>query len=82
MLGQYNLEDSSVYLVGGLGLTLLSVDIEYETQFGTFSGDNSETELSLILGAGFVAAENISIEGRLNLISDANSLQAGAVYHL
>ncbi len=81
VLGQYNLEDSPVYLIGGLGLTILSIDIEFESQFGSFSGDDSSTEFSFVAGAGFWAAENISIEGRFNLISDANSLQAGGVFH-
>jgi opacity protein-like surface antigen len=78
---QYQLEDSPIYLLGGLGFTMLSVDIEYETQFGTFGGDDSSTEFSFVAGAGFAAAENISIEGRFNVVSDANSLQAGAIFH-
>ncbi|MBD3222465.1 outer membrane beta-barrel protein [bacterium] len=81
VLGQYNLEDSPVYIIGGLGLTMLSVDIEYDSAFGSFSSDDSSTEFSFVAGAGFWAGESFSIEGRFNLISDANSLQAGGVFH-
>lgn len=81
ILGQYNLEDSPIYLLGGLGVTILSVDVEYDSEFGSFSGDDSSTEFSFVLGGGFRAAENFSIEARFNLISDANSLQAGGVFH-
>ena len=80
-LAQYSLEDNPIYLLGGIGFNLLSVEIEYDTGFGRFSAEDSSTELNLVAGAGFMASENLAIEARFNVVSDANSLQAGGVLH-
>jgi len=81
-LVQYNLEDSPVYLLGGLGLTFASASYDYDVEgFGSGSYDDSETKFTFTAGAGYPVAEKISLEARFNLISDANSLQFGGIFH-
>lgn len=70
VLMQYNLE--SVYLLGGLGLTFAKSKVEV----GEFSSSNTESELGLVLGAGFELSPSVMLEGRFNIVSDANYLSA------
>lgn len=80
-LVQYNMTDSPFYLVGGLGFVMQTVDVEYNGAFGSFSSDDSSTELGLVAGAGYAVNEKLAIEGRFSLVSDANSLNVGGVLH-
>lgn len=80
-LAQYNLADNPFYLLGGLGFAIMSVDVEYTSPFGSFSSDGGSTEFGLVLGGGYAVNEQFSLEGRFNLISDANNLTIGGVYH-
>ena len=80
-LAQYNMDSSSAYLLGGLGFAIASVSIDYNVDVpgvGTFSGSGSDssTEFGLVVGAGFNLSPTMTLEGRFNLISDANSLSA------
>lgn len=80
-LAQYNMDSSSAYLLGGLGFAIAKLSVDYtETVpgFGTFSagGSDSSTEFGLVVGAGFNLSPTMTLEGRFNVISDANSLSA------
>ncbi len=46
------------------------------TTFGSASGSDSSTELGSILGAGTKLKPSLSLEGRLNFISDTNTISA------
>ncbi|MEZ4389277.1 MAG: outer membrane beta-barrel protein [Candidatus Krumholzibacteriia bacterium] len=81
VLAEYDLADNPFYLVGGLGLAFMSVKVDYNGPFGSASASDGSTEFGLVAGGGYVVNENISIEGRLNLISDSNHLSVGGVYH-
>jgi opacity protein-like surface antigen len=74
VLLQYNLE--SAYLLGGLGLTFAKAKVEVDSGFGDFSSSNTDSELGLVLGAGFDLTESVTLEGRFNIVSDANYLSA------
>jgi len=81
VLAQYNLEDNPFYLLGGVGLAFMSVKVEYSGPFGSGSASDGSTEFGLVAGGGYAVNEQIAIEGRFNLISDANHLTVGGVYH-
>ncbi|MBE0565550.1 MAG: outer membrane beta-barrel protein [Krumholzibacteria bacterium] len=74
VLLQYNME--SVYLLGGLGLTFAKSEVEVDSEFGDFSGSSTDSELGLVLGAGFDLSPSMMLEGRFNIVSDANYLSA------
>lgn len=81
-LVQYDLRQSPMYIIAGVGFTIMSVDIEYATDDGTLvDGGDSSTELSFAFGAGFRPSERVAIEGRFNVVSDANSIEAGALFY-
>lgn len=80
-LAEYNLEDNPFYLLGGLGLAFMGVEVEYTGPGMSYGDTGSSTEFGLVLGGGYVVNENVSVEGRFNLISDANNLSIGGVYH-
>ena len=77
VLAHYNME--SMYLLGGLGLVFATVDVEFDDAPG-FGGSNTENELGLIVGAGFELSPKLTLEGRFNLISDANFISANIGY--
>jgi hypothetical protein len=78
--------DNPIYLVGGLGITIVRFEYDapvVQTIFGPVGGgsfDDSSTEIGLVAGAGFRAAEQFNIEAKLNIVSDANYLSAGASF--
>lgn len=75
VLVHYDMPANNMYLLGGLGAWINSAKAEYsDTQFGDFSYDESETDIGLSVGAGIHPAPKLSIEGRFNMVSDANSL--------
>lgn len=87
VLAQYRMKAEDPYfLLGGLGLTMLSFDAEYtgevipgfEAYYTDY--DDSSTEFTLILGGGFDVNEQIAIEGRLNIVSDANFISVHGTY--
>lgn len=72
-LVHYNMTDSPLYLLGGLGIAFGSSSIEYDNSaIGDF--DDSSSDLALALGAGYNATPNMFFEGRLMMISDANQI--------
>ncbi len=81
-LAQYNLTNSKAYLLGGLGLAIAKASVDFNTTIPGFesSYSGSSTEFGLTLGGGFKMSPNFNLEGRFNLISDANSLSANLVY--
>lgn len=82
VLGQYNLTDSKAYLLGGLGFAIAKVSVDFDTGIPGFDGSasDSSTEFGLTAGAGFNMSPKFNLEGRFNMISDANSLSVNAVY--
>ncbi len=81
VLAQYNLTNSKAYLLGGLGW-IAKASVDFNTTIPGFdsSYSGSSTEFGLTLGGGFKMSPNFNLEGRFNLISDANSLSANLVY--
>ena len=76
-LAQYNMDSSSVYLLGGLGFVIGKTSIESTVAgFGDFDVSESETDLGLVVGAGANLSPTMTIEGRFNAVSDANSVSA------
>ena len=83
-LGEYHHElDSPMYFLGGLGFTRFAFDAEYTGDDGDFFSDydDSSMELTLCFGGGYSVNEQFIIEGRFNVISDANSIRLLGVYH-
>ena len=82
-LGEYHHElDSPMYFLGGLGFTRFAFDAEYtgpSTLLGDY--DDSSMELTLCFSGGYNIKEQFIIEGRFNMISDANSIRLLGVYH-
>ena len=80
VLGQYNMTDSDLYLLGGLGLVFskLDMDVEFSYEGYTYSdsASDSSTDLGLVLGAGYNLKPGMVLEGRFNMVSDANSVSA------
>lgn len=72
-IGHYHLNNSSAYLLGGLGMAFASSEVDYDDS-DAFDFDESESELAITLGAGLNATPKMFFEGRFNAISDANSL--------
>ncbi len=78
-LAQYNLADSEIYLLGGLGLVMAKLSIDYPTVSGIDLGggvSDTQTEIGITLGAGTKLKPNLSLEGRLNMVGDGNSISA------
>jgi opacity protein-like surface antigen len=72
-MGHYHLNNSSAYLLGGIGMAFASAEIDYEDpDFPDL--DDSDSEVAITLGAGLNATPKMFFEGRFNAISDANSL--------
>jgi opacity protein-like surface antigen len=81
VLAHYTME--SMYLLGGLGLVFAKSEVEFDDDDGGFfsgSVSNTENELGLIVGAGFELSPKMTLEGRFNLISDANFISANIGY--
>ncbi len=78
VLAQYNLKDSQAYLLGGLGLAFATAKVEFDTP--GYDDSDTSTELGLTLGGGFQMQPNLGLEGRLNLISDANFISINVAY--
>ena len=72
-LVQYSFTDSPAYLLGGLGLAFTHFEV------GSFS--NTETDVALALGGGYKLKPNMVLEGRFNVVSDANSISAHFGFH-
>lgn len=72
-IGQYHLQDSSAYLLGGLGLAIGSSKLEYDDP-DVPDFDDSSSDVAIALGAGIDATPKMFFEGRFNAISDANSV--------
>jgi hypothetical protein len=80
-LAEYTVSpDSPVYVIGGVGIILRHVSVDFETPFGTVDESDTDTEIGLVGGGGFRANEQFSIEARLNLISDTSHLTLGGTF--
>lgn len=73
VLVHYNMTDSPLYLLGGLGLAFSSVSIDFDAS-DTYDFDDSSSDFALALGAGYEATPNMVFEARINLVSDANQI--------
>ena len=74
---QYTFPESQFYGLAGLGLTFTHVDWGTDTIGGiSAESSNTETDVALSFGGGFQIDEKMGIEGRFNIISDANSISA------
>jgi len=84
VLAQYSLTNSKVYLLGGLGLAWTHVDLGLDDEFDALGievdDSATETDVALALGAGYALSPKMVLEGRFNLISDANSVSAHLGY--
>ncbi|MFO7653707.1 MAG: outer membrane beta-barrel protein [Candidatus Krumholzibacteriia bacterium] len=76
-LVQYNLENSPLYLLGGLGLAIGMTSVEFDD--GT-EADDTSSEFGIALGAGTDLTPQLFVEGRFNLISDTNHISAHLGY--
>jgi opacity protein-like surface antigen len=78
VLAEYHLTDSQAYLLGGLGIVMRRVKIEWDDDpiFGGGSVSDTDSEIGLILGGGLQLSEGMTLEGRLNLISNTNHISA------
>jgi opacity protein-like surface antigen len=76
VLAEYHMADSSAYLLGGLGIFMRRVKVEWDDDgiFGSGSATNTDSEIGLIVGGGFALTESMNLEGRLNLVSNTNHL--------
>lgn len=72
-IGQYHMDNSSAYLLGGVGLAFGSSEIDFDDP-DDFDLDESGSDLAIAFGAGIDATPNMFFEGRFNAISDANML--------
>lgn len=79
-LGQYNLTDSRAYLLGGLGLVFSKASVDYGSLYPDYGGSDTSSDLGLVLGGGYQMKPNLNLEGRLNLVSNANSFTVNVVY--
>ena len=81
---QYNLTDSKVYLLGGLGLAFAKLSVDFPSTsdlgFGSTSSSDTSTEIGVTLGAGTQLKSTLGLEGRLSLISDANSISGNLIW--
>lgn len=73
LVGQYHLNNSSAYLLGGLGIAFGMAEVDYDDS-DAFDFDDSESDLAIAFGAGINATPKMFFEGRFNAISDANSV--------
>ncbi|MDD5719699.1 MAG: hypothetical protein PHQ53_08440, partial [Candidatus Krumholzibacteria bacterium] len=71
-LAEYHLTDSPAYLLGGLGFVIGRSKVEFDNE----DRSDTDTEIGLALGGGFALSPSLDLEGRLNLVSDANSISA------
>jgi hypothetical protein len=72
VLAKYSLTESPIYLLGGLGLAFSSMSVG--------DVDESSSDFALALGAGYNAMPNLSLEARMNIVSDANQITAHVGY--
>ncbi len=73
VLMDYNLTNSSLYLLGGVGIAFGSSSVEFDDpDLAGYEVDDSSSDFAAALGLGFDATPNLFFEGRYNLISDAN----------
>ncbi len=76
VLAHYGLKDSQAYLLGGLGIVIVKTKFDYSGPFASGSFSHTDSELGLVLGGGYALSPTMNLEGRLNVISDANSISA------
>ncbi|MCP4546157.1 MAG: outer membrane beta-barrel protein [bacterium] len=86
VLAEYHRDLSSpMYFLGGAGLTRVAFDADYtgpEDPTGLLGDtDDSSMELTLCGGAGYQVNEQFSVEGRFNMVSDANNISIVGVYN-
>jgi opacity protein-like surface antigen len=75
-LVHYNMTDSPLYLLGGIGLAFGHSKVEYNG----FSASDNSSDFDIALGAGYEATPNLFFEGRINLVSDANQIEGHIGY--
>jgi hypothetical protein len=75
--------DSPAYGLGGAGLFMSRWSVEGKEPITDYSFDTSDssTDFGICLGGGFNVNEKLSVEGRYNIISDANQLTINGIYH-
>jgi len=75
VLAQYDVKESPAYILGGLGLAFTHFDLGLGEIEGVDTA-STETDLALAFGAGARLSPHLTLEGRFNLVSDANSVSA------
>lgn len=90
VLGEYKLKaEDPFFLLGGVGLTIAKFEYDYDysytilgqTYSDSGSFDDSSTEFTLSVGAGYEINEQVNLEARFNLISDANYMSVHGTYY-
>ncbi len=86
-LGEYKMKvEDPYFLLGGVGFTMLKASYDYSypatafTPAGSGSIDANSTEFTLTLGGGYEVNEQISIEGRYHVISNASYMSVHGTY--
>jgi opacity protein-like surface antigen len=82
-LAEYHFNpDTPLYGLGGAGLFMSRFSVEGEEPITgtTFDNSDSSTDFGLSLGAGFGVNEKFSVEGRYNIISDANQFTVNVIF--
>ena len=87
-LGEYQFTPGSqFYGVGGLGLTMARAGVEYgyidpwTGQNISVDETNSDSEIGIAVGGGFHLNEQMTLEGRYNLVSDLDYLSVHFLYN-
>jgi opacity protein-like surface antigen len=74
--------EAMFYGLGGAGFYNVRFDVDYATEtFGVADFDDSSTEFGITLGGGYTVNEQISVEARYNIISDADQLTINGIFN-
>jgi opacity protein-like surface antigen len=71
LLGEYQFEaDSPLYGLGGIGFVMARSSVEWEELGQKVSVSGSNTDIGLAIGGGYHLNEQMTIEGRYNIINN------------
>jgi hypothetical protein len=76
VLAEFRPAEMPVYFLGGVGLAYSMSSVK----IGGASADDNSTDPALVGGVGFNASPKLFLEGRLQLVSDANQVSGHVGY--